>query len=152
MPAEPELDIVVLDRQRGRKVAAQPLRRFLARLGREVPPRRESTLGVCLVSDAQMRSAQRAFRGLDRTTDVLSFPDDGAPGPDGRRHLGDILVSVPAAERQAREAGHAFGRELRLLLLHGYLHLLGYDHEDDGGLMLRYQRRLERRLLDGGTR
>ena len=94
-----------------------------------------------------MRELNRRFRGRDSTTDVLSFPGDSAPDPEGRRHLGDIAISVPTAARQARVAGHGLQRELSVLVLHGYLHLLGYDHETDDGTMLRLQRRLERRLL-----
>ena len=94
-----------------------------------------------------MREANRRHRAKDATTDVLSFPAGDNPGPEGGRHLGDILISVPQAARQAQAAGHALDRELRVLLLHGYLHLLGYDHETDGGAMMRLQRRLEGRLL-----
>ena len=72
-----------------------------------------------------------------------------APDPEGGRHLGDLLISVPQAARQAGERRHSLARELRVLVLHGYLHLLGHDHETDGGRMMRLQRRLERRLLPG---
>jgi rRNA maturation RNase YbeY len=99
-----------------------------------------------------MRALNRRHRAKDATTDVLSFPAGRVPDPEGHRHLGDILISVPQAARQARAAGHPLDRELRLLLLHGYLHLLGYDHERDEGTMLRLQRRLARRLLPRSTR
>jgi probable rRNA maturation factor len=72
---------------------------------------------------------------------VLSFP-----GEEG--HLGDILISVPTARRQAAEAGHGAERELRTLLLHGVLHCLGHDHETDGGEMERLERRLRKAWLD----
>lgn len=136
-------EITVVNRQRSRKVATAPLRRFLGRI-REAVPTRGAGVAVALVSDGAMRGMNRAFRGQDRTTDVLSFPSDG---PD---HLGDIAISVPRAAAQAREAGHPLSRELRVLLLHGYLHLAGYDHETDGGTMMRLQRRLETRLLGRG--
>ncbi len=114
-----------------------------------MPPDRSNRLAVCLVSDRRMRELNRRFRDRDATTDVLSFPS-GAPDPDGGHHLGDIVVSVQRADAQARERGHDLSRELRILLIHGYLHLLGYDHELDGGRMLRLQRRLVRRLVDAG--
>jgi probable rRNA maturation factor len=141
------LEIAVVNRQRARRVASAPLRRFLSRLAREAPPSAGSTLGVALVSDVAMRRFNRDFRGKDHTTDVLSFPD----GDDG--HVGDVVISVPQAARQARQRGHALSRELRVLLVHGWLHLLGHDHETDDGTMMRLQRLLVRRLVDGaGTR
>lgn len=146
MPKADELLVQVIDRQRGEKVATRPLASFLARCGREVPPRREGSLSLCLVGDRAMLEANRNFRQIDATTDVLSFPSDLVE-EDGRHYLGDLMISVPQARRQATEQRHSLARELRLLALHGYLHLLGYDHEADAGLMMRFQRRLERRLL-----
>ena len=83
-----------------------------------------------------MRTLNRRFRRIDRPTDVLSFPS-GAPG-----FLGDLVIDVPYAARQARRRGHSEEREIRILLAHGLLHLLGYDHERDDGAMFRLQRRL----------
>lgn len=140
-----ELEVTVLNRQRQHPVKPRALVRFLQALARTFPPQRGHSLALLLVSDRRMRALNRLYRGRDGTTDVLSFP--GARTPDGRRHLGDLVISVPAAARQAREARHRLSRELRLLALHGYLHLLGYDHHRDGGVMLRLQSRLARRLL-----
>jgi probable rRNA maturation factor len=92
-----------------------------------------------------MRTLNREHRGKDKTTDVLSFPGGGTP--EGY-HLGDIVISLPQAQRQAEVAGHSLDRELRVLLLHGVLHCLGHDHETDGGEMDRLERRLRRRWLD----
>jgi len=83
-----------------------------------------------------MRSLNRTWRRKDRPTDVLSFPSGE------RDFLGDLVIDVPYARRQARRRGHALRREVQILLAHGLLHLLGYDHETDGGTMFRLQRRI----------
>ena len=136
---------LIVNRQRARRVDTRALARFVDRLVAVKPPARGDVLTVCLLSDRAMIGLQRAFRGRRSTTDVLSFPSDGRRDPDGRIHLGDIAVSVPQAARQAR-APRSLGHELERLVLHGYLHLLGYDHERDDGEMLRLERRLARRL------
>jgi rRNA maturation RNase YbeY len=141
------LEIVVLDRQRHRRISGGGLRGFMRKVVRELPPPESDEIVLCLVSDRRMREYNRRFRGIDSPTDVLSFPGGGDPDPEGRIHLGDILISVTAAERQARHARHTLAREMKLLALHGYLHLLGYDHERDRGEMSRIQRRTVRRLL-----
>ena len=110
---------------------------------------------VALVSDARMRTLNRQFRGKDYATDVLSFPagtdrQKSSPQPPGpMSHLGDIVIATGVARRQARSAGHRATEELRILALHGLLHLLGYDHERDSGQMARVERRLRRK---GGLR
>jgi probable rRNA maturation factor len=129
-------EIVLQNPNRYREAAARPLRPWLRDLLAALAPKAES-LGVRFASDREVRRANRSFRGKDKTTDVLSFP-----GEDG--HLGDVLISVPQARRQAAEAGHPVPRELRVLLLHGILHCMGYDHETDQGEMERLERRLRR--------
>jgi probable rRNA maturation factor len=99
------------------------------------------SLGVRFASDRELHRANRSFRGKDAPTDVLSFP--GEEGPEGW-YLGDILISVPTARRQALARGWDAQRELRTLVLHGLLHCLGYDHERDQGEMDRLERRLRR--------
>lgn len=141
------MTVEVLNRQRKRRLAAGPIREFLAAAARSAPAPSGSSVTVCLVSDRTMRRLNLAWRGRPRTTDVLSFPAGVREGPGGPLHVGDIVISVEQAARQARAAGRPFSRELRVLLLHGWLHLLGYDHESDGGAMMRLQRRLERSLL-----
>jgi probable rRNA maturation factor len=84
---------------------------------------------VAFVDDGAMREMNARFRGKDRSTDVLSFPSEE------EGHLGDIAIATPTARRQARRRRHSAARETRLLLLHGFLHLLGYDHETDDGQM-----------------
>ncbi len=81
------------------------------------------------------------YRHVDAATDVLSFP----AGPDGGGSLGDVAIAVGVARRQATEQGHSLTTELRILALHGLLHLLGYDHEEDDGRMRRLEERLRRR-------
>ena len=103
------------------------------------PARARGAVTVAVVPDARVRRLNRDFRATDAATDVLSFPADE------RGMLGDIVIAEGVARRQAREAGHAFGTELRVLALHGLLHLLGYDHERDDGRMARLERRLRRR-------
>jgi probable rRNA maturation factor len=107
------------------------------------PARARGTVAVAVVSDARVRRLNRVYRQQDRTTDVLSFPSD-----DGDC-LGDIVIAAGVARRQAETAGHSLQTELRVLALHGLLHLLGYDHEHDAGLMARVETRLRRR---GGLR
>jgi len=83
-------------------------------------------LSVFLVGDRRIRGLNRSFRGKDRPTDVLSFPQGGAL-------IGDVVISLDTARRQAREGGWALARELRQLGAHGILHCLGHDHEDERG-------------------
>jgi len=124
----------------------------------------------CLVTtDRELRKLNREFRGKDQTTDVLSFPQDPLPGGRGsvsgsrkgqrlelgrgsvsgarkNQRLGDIAVSVGRARAQAREFGHSVEREIQILMLHGVLHLMGMDHESDGGKMARAEIRWQRKL------
>lgn len=116
---------------------------WIDRLFHDLAPGHDS-FAVRFVGDRAMRHLNLAFRGKDATTDVLSFP--GEPSVEGR-HLGDVVVSVPQAARQAAERGEPLGRELRTLMLHGLLHCLGHDHETDDGEMERLERRLRRRYL-----
>lgn len=152
MPEAPELEITVQNRQRGQRVPREALAEFVRRLAREKPPPGPATLAVELVSEKRMRELNRRFRGRDVATDVLSFPGGEDDPPGEARHLGDIAIAVGTAARQAHSAGHSLRRELERLVLHGYLHLLGYDHETDDGAMLRVERRLDRRLADAARR
>jgi probable rRNA maturation factor len=124
------------------------LRRFARRLQREVCRGRSFD---CLVTgDAELRRLNREFRGKDYATDVLSFPIDGSPtgaaqGEGEGASLGDIAISFQRARAQAREFGHEPEREIRILMLHGVLHLLGMDHETGPG-MARAEKRWRARL------
>lgn len=121
-------------------VRAPGLARWLTSVA---PARARGALTVAIVPDSRVRRLNRRYRRADRPTDVLSFPSE-APG-----ELGDIVIAAGVARRQARGAGHALQAELRVLALHGLLHLLGYDHERDAGQMARLEARLRAR---GGLR
>lgn len=132
----------------GRRVPADGLARWLSEVA---PASARGEVTVALVGDRQIRSLNRRFRGLDRVTDVLAFPVNGAgaaPDPwplaSGPRYLGDIVIATDRARRQARAEGHSLTTELRVLALHGLLHLLGYDHGRDAGQMERMEGRLRR--------
>ncbi len=102
----------------------------------------------CLITgDAHMRRLNRQFRRKDSTTDVLSFPaGDGFGHAGGALRAGDIAISLPRARAQARRYGHSTEREIRVLMLHGLLHLLGFNHQSDGGRMARSEKRWRARL------
>jgi probable rRNA maturation factor len=107
-------------------------------LASSAPSRARGAVTVAIVSDARVRALNRQYRRKDKATDVLSFPSGE------RGYLGDVVIAAGVAARQAREAGHTLATELRVLALHGLLHLLGYDHERDDGRMARLERRLRR--------
>ena len=175
------LRVAIVD-SNGRPVRAPGLGPWLARVA---PRQARGAVTIAVMSDRQVRALNAEYRGIDRATDVLSFPatpdrsaaargrtgggrsrrsasrSDGAKAdppnaPDtavGRRdlHLGDIVIARGVATRQARDAGHSLGTELRVLALHGLLHLLGHDHERDNGRMARLESRLRRKGgLDAG--
>jgi probable rRNA maturation factor len=139
----PRLAVSVCDAD-GRTARQPGLARWLASTA---PASARGTVTVVLAADAEVRRLNRAWRGKDKTTDVLSFPTDRTtPAPRGvPRHLGDIVIATGVARAQATDAGHAYATELRVLALHGLLHLLGYDHETDAGRMARTERRLRRK-------
>ncbi len=105
----------------------------------------EAGVTILLTGDAEVRRLNRRYRGVDAATDVLSFPSDERPTASG--YLGDIAISLPAAARQAVPGGWSLSDEIQFLILHGILHLLGHDHERDGGEMNRLQARTARRLF-----
>ncbi len=88
----------------------------------------DAALTVVLAEDAKLRKLNRDYLGIDEATDVLSFPAAETDPDSGARYLGDILISIPRARQQANQAGHPLQAELQLLVVHGVLHLLGYDH------------------------
>ena len=113
----------------------------LGSLGRE-----GAEVHLVLTGDQTVRDLNHRFLGIDRATDVLSFPD-GDTLPSGKVFLGEIVISLDSARRQAENLGHGELRELCELALHGTLHLLGYDHERDNGKMNEIELRLRQELL-----
>jgi len=100
----------------------------------------ESSATIAFVSDKRIRELNRQFRGVDKATDVLSFPAEE------NLNLGDVAVSVDTATVQAKDNGLTFDEEVAQLILHGLLHLCGYDHETDNGEMNRLEIKLRKRL------
>jgi probable rRNA maturation factor len=143
---------MILNRQRAVRVARRPLELFLRRLQQHLGLG-AADVTVCLVSDAEIARMNEAFRKKTGPTDVLSFPTAErsktvklARLRRDSEYLGDIAISPAAARRNARKYGRRLPAELQILMLHGTLHLLGYDHERDRGEMNRVEQRLRRRL------
>jgi probable rRNA maturation factor len=152
--AETALRVQVSDAG-GRRLSAPGLASWLRRVA---PARARGTVTIAIVSDQEIQRLNRCFRGVNKATDVLSFPGFAERPCQGRGRLavgltgplsGDIAIARGVARRQARDAGHSELTEWRVLALHGLLHLLGYDHEKDDGRMQRVERRLRRK---GGLR
>jgi probable rRNA maturation factor len=121
--------------------SARTLARFLALAQKTVRLRGQVT--VLLTTDAAIRKLNRQFRHKDKATDVLSFP---AEGIGAEKLAGDLAISVPIARIQAVEQGHTLSTEIKVLILHGLLHLAGHDHEVDEGKMARRERQLRAKL------
>ena len=156
------LRVAVTDGHGRRHALARSLGSWLEQ---HAPRMARGTVDIALVTDARMRVLNRTFRGVDTPTDVLSFPAEGSGPRASRRkaqasslrplsprsqpqapsHLGDLAIALAVARRQARAEGHDLATELRILALHGVLHLLGYDHERDRGTMRTVEDRLRRR-------
>lgn len=147
----PPLHVDIVD-EGGRRLRVRGLAAWLRRVA---PARARGSVTIVLVSDTRMRALNRTYRRKDYATDVLSFGGDtdprrtAQPFPPIQPTLGEIVIARAVAKRQARVAGHTGLDELRVLALHGLLHLLGYDHERDNGRMRRVERRLRRK---GGLR
>ena len=153
---------MILNRQRAVRVARRPLELFLRRVEKELRLG-DSDVTVCFVSDAEIARMNLAFRKKKGPTDVLSFSaerkkgkklyTEGAENKEGKEsrtktgtYLGDIAIAPETARRYAKKNGRSLNNELRVLILHGVLHLLGYDHETDCGEMNRIERKLRRRF------
>ncbi len=138
--------IDVVNRQRRRQMDTEHWREFAGKALGATGAQGESATLV-FVSDRAMRDLNQRFRGLNRTTDVLSFPSGRAAFEQPEDvSLGDVVISIERAEKQAADNGLEFEAEMAQLILHGLLHLCGYDHETDDGEMNRLELRLRRRL------
>jgi len=144
-----------VNRQRAARLARPPLESFLRRVKNELGLE-EAGLTVCLVSDAEISRMNETYRKKKGPTDVLSFPMMARRRPARLRrgsrtvkegeYLGDIAISPATAQRYAKKNGRKLSSELQVLILHGVLHLLGYDHETDRGKMDRIEQKLRKRL------
>ena len=146
---------MILNRQRAVRLARRPLERFLRRVQDELGFQ-EAGVTICLVSDAEIARMNETFRKKKGPTDVLSFPVAARRRPlqlrrssnkvKASKYLGDIAISPATARRYARKHGRTLSSELRVLILHGALHLLGYDHETDRGEMDCVERKMRKRF------
>jgi len=145
---------VIENQQRRVAVRLKPLEEFLDKVRKEIGLGAEC-VAVRLIGDAEMTRLNETYRKKSGPTDVLSFPaqEQSKPGSLARqvrwargKFLGDIAIAPAVARRNAKSLGRALPEELRVLILHGVLHLLGYDHESDQGEMERIEMRLRRRV------
>jgi probable rRNA maturation factor len=136
---------MIVNRQRRVRVPVKPLEDFFERVRRELRFAPESVT-VQLISDAAMSRLNWTFRKKRGPTDVLSFPSNGARPNPNMNYVGDIAISPETARRNARRFSRTFSVEMRILILHGMLHLAGFDHESDHGEMNRREQVLRRRL------
>jgi len=132
----PSTEILILNRQKKYSVRADSIRKMAEEVLAHFKLGHRS-LSLVLVGRNRIRTLNTRYRGISQSTDVLSFGDCGIPG-----HLGDIVISLPNADHNARVEQHSLQKEIGWLILHGILHLAGYDHERDRGEMSRLERRL----------
>jgi probable rRNA maturation factor len=135
---------VVIFRKRIAGLSASMLERFVLRARRAVPLR--DPVNILVTSSSELRSLNRRFRGADKPTDVLSFPSPPAEHTQARRTAGDVAISADIARENARRLEHSVVDEVKILVLHGILHLAGFDHEHDHGEMARKEGRLRHQL------
>jgi probable rRNA maturation factor len=133
--------IEAVNRQRKRKIDTEAWETFAARAAGAIG-KSEFSATIAFVSDKTIRQLNHQFRSVDKATDVLSFPAED----EENSNLGDIAISVDTATKQAKENGLTFDEEVAQLILHGLLHLCGYDHETDNGEMNRLELRLRKKL------
>jgi probable rRNA maturation factor len=136
---------MIVNRQRRVHVPVKPLEEFFERVRRELRFPQEAVT-VQLISDTAIARLNQTFRNKSGPTDVLSFPTNGAAPKRTDPYVGDIAISPETARRNARRFSRTLPAEMRILILHGMIHLAGFDHETDHGEMDRLERRLRRRL------
>jgi probable rRNA maturation factor len=126
---------MIVNLQRKIRLDLEPLREHTVAISSLMEEARNRTFALALVSDRRMKELNKLFRGKDSTTDVLSFPHEPDDFDPDKNNLGDIVISVEQAQKQAEENGLTLDTEIKQLILHGVLHLCGYDHETDNGEM-----------------
>jgi probable rRNA maturation factor len=139
-PSTTALSVVIVNRQRKHRLPIDQIRSLLERAARSMKVSGE--LAVVFAGDPLLRRLNRDYRAKDKPTDVLSFAGQG-----GDMGLGDVIISVETARANAVRLSRTLDRELEILALHGFLHVLGYDHETDKGEMEALEKRLRARLL-----
>jgi len=140
---------VVILRKRIAGLSSSTLERFVLRARRAVGLR--NPVNVLVTSSSELRSFNQRFRGANKATDVLSFPAPAATRRQAKRVAGEVAISADIARDNAGRLGHSVADEVKILVLHGILHLAGFDHERDNGEMARKESRLRRQLkLEGG--
>jgi len=138
--------IEIVNRQHGRKIVAKHWCEFGERALRAIR-KNKAEATIVFVSDRSIRDLNRSYRGKNQATDVLSFPTRAESfEAENRQHLGDVVISVGRAAAQAKANGLSFRNEVEQLVLHGLLHLCGYDHETDKGEMNRFELKLRKQL------
>ena len=125
----------IVNLQRKVKLDAKSFRPFVEQLTAATDEASGKTFSVAFISDDRMKQLNEMFRGKDTTTDVLSFPHEPDEFDPDKDNLGDIVISTEQAQKQAAENGLSLEAEIKQLILHGVLHLCGYDHETDHGEM-----------------
>ena len=126
---------MIVNLQRKTKLDTAAFNAFVASLAAAVNEADSREFSVAFVSDRRMKELNKFFRGKDSTTDVLSFPHETDEFEPDSKNLGDIVISAEQAQKQAEENGLTLENEIKQLILHGLLHLCGYDHETDSGEM-----------------
>jgi probable rRNA maturation factor len=140
---------VVIVRKKIAGLSSSTLERFVLRARRVVQLR--DPVNVLVTNSAELRSLNQRFRGADKATDVLSFPVSPEVSRQAKRVAGEVAVSADIARENASRFGHSVADEVKILVLHGILHLAGFDHERDNGRMARKENQLRLRLkLEGG--
>lgn len=137
---------MIVNLQRKVKVEISPLNAFSAAIAASISEVTGRDFSVAFVSDRRMKELNKLFRDKDSTTDVLSFPHEPDEFDPDKSNLGDIVISAEQAEKQAAENGLSLDIEIKQLILHGVLHLCGYDHEIDNGEMNAYELSLREKL------
>jgi len=143
------MPVEIAQRGAGKKLSTRKIKKIALTI-LELAAEKNAELSVALIGNVEMRKLNAKYRKKDYPTDVLSFPVEGVV-PEETRLLGDVIISVDKAIEQARARGHSSEQELITLLIHGVVHLLGYDHERsarDARAMGRLEKRIYRQLCE----